>query len=209
MTGALRVPLSFVSVVFGTIPAGVPLNFFGGSGLGLALGRGRRKGTNVPPLPGWSRSSGRGLRWGAAQGRGAWAVLGRDESAEAADDYGRDAAVLAADQVGRCGGLSAIAIRVASSLRPSASLAAAPVVQRGRDRRSRLPPRSGRVARPGRSCRQIITAERGAGRGYATSARMRRAEASGSSGRRQTVPSRGGWSCRCRRWRRRSRDGFR
>ena len=39
---------------------------------------------------------------------------------------------------------------------------------------------------------------------------MRRAEASGSSGSRQTVSvARAGWSCRCRRWRRRSRGGSR
>ena len=132
------------------------------------------------------RSSSRGRRRAARR-----AVLGGDVAAEAADDAAGTPLALSRTRSAAAAASSAIAISVASSSRPSRVARGRASRRAGPGRRSRSRPRPGRGARRGRSCRMTITADADAGRQRAISARMRRAEASGSSGSRQTVSSLG------------------
>ena len=127
---------------------------------------------------------------GAAQGGGAGAVLGGDEALEAADDRRRDAARLVADQVGGAGRLVGDRDQGRLQLAAAGVGAAAPVVERreagaaDRDLGLAQPPGAAEAV----GDRRPPTRRRAAA---AISARMRRAEASGSSGSRQTVSGSG------------------
>ena len=127
----------------------------------------------------------------AAQGGGPGSVLGADVAAEAAHDRRRHAARLVADQVGRRGGLVGDRDQGRLQLAAAGVVAPAPVVERrepgAADRDLGLAEAPGAAEAVG----DRSTPTRGAARRAAISARIRRAEASGSSGSRQTVSASG------------------